>query len=126
MSVKARRSSRASSCSRPTIGRSRMRWDSARSRVILPCRFAPASPRGWACGLGYHGRPHTDRDMARLRDQGIDAPRDDPNVAIDPIDEAGPEFWFCRVPEQKSVKNRVHVDVYGDVDEVARQGATLI
>ena len=41
---------------------------------------------------------------------------------MDPVDGAGPSFWFNRVPEPKTVKNRVHLDVYGDVDELASQG----
>jgi hypothetical protein len=30
------------------------------------------------------------------------------------------------VPEAKAVKNRVHVDVFGDADELVRRGATLL
>jgi Glyoxalase-like domain len=80
----------------------------------------------WADVLGYQVRPYTDEDMAQLRQQGIERPEDDPNVAVDPVGETGPSFWFCRVPEQKVVKNRVHVDIYGDVDELLGRGARMI
>ena len=30
------------------------------------------------------------------------------------------------MPESKQVKNRVHVDVYGDVDELVAHGASII
>jgi Glyoxalase-like domain len=38
----------------------------------------------------------------------------------------GPAFWFNQVPEPKTAKNRVHIDVFGDVDELLRRGATMI
>ena len=80
----------------------------------------------WAEVLGYRVRPHTEEDFADLRRQGLSGPEDDPNVAVDPIDEAGPSFFFTRVPEPKSAKNRVHVDVFGDAAELVERGATVI
>jgi hypothetical protein len=80
----------------------------------------------WADVLGYHVRPHTAEDMAQLRAEGIERPEDDPNVALDPVDATAPTFWFCRVPEPKVVKNRVHVDVYDDVDALLGRGATVV
>jgi hypothetical protein len=64
--------------------------------------------------------------LTALRDQGVMGPEGDPYIAIDPIDEPGPTFWFNRVPEPKRVKNRVHIDVYGDVDELLGRGASLL
>jgi hypothetical protein len=80
----------------------------------------------WAQVLGYRVRPHTAEDLAQLQADGIEHPEDDPNIAVDPIDSSGPTFWFCRVPEPKTVKNRVHVDVYGDVEDLLRRGASLV
>jgi Glyoxalase-like domain len=94
--------------------------------VVVDCADASALAHWWAETLGYRVRPYTDDDLAQLRAQGIDDPRDDPNVAVDPIDEPGPGFWFCRVPEPKQSKNRVHIDVYGDVDSLVARGATLL
>ncbi len=80
----------------------------------------------WADVLGYQVRPHTEEDLEQLRREGIGRREDDPTIAVDPVGESGPSFWFCRVPEQKVVKNRVHVDVYGDADELVRRGAVKI
>jgi len=33
---------------------------------------------------------------------------------------------FAPVPEPKTVKNRIHWDVYGDVSELASAGATVL
>jgi len=80
----------------------------------------------WAEVLGYRVRPHATEDLAALREAGIIGPEGDPSIAVDPIDERGPTFWFNRVPEPKKAKNRVHVDVYGNADELIRRGATLV
>jgi hypothetical protein len=79
----------------------------------------------WADVLGYRVRPHSEEDLAQLRDEGIERPEDDPSIAVDPDGEPGPGFWFVKVPESKTVKNRVHVDVYADVDDLVRRGATV-
>lgn len=80
----------------------------------------------WAEALGYRVRPHTAEELAALRDRGFGGPESDPNIAIDPIDKSGPTFWFNRVPEPKRVKNRIHIDVYGDVDELTQHGASIV
>ena len=94
--------------------------------VVFDCTNAWSLARWWAETLGYRVRPHTEADLAALRAEGIERPEDDPNLAVDPIDEPGPSFWFCAVPEAKAIKNRVHVDVFGDVDELSARGATVI
>ena len=76
--------------------------------------------------LGYRVRPHSADDLERLRKKGIDRPEDDPYIALDPIDEPGPGFWFLEVPEGKTVKNRVHLDVFFDVDTLIASGATVV
>ena len=38
----------------------------------------------------------------------------------------GPLIWIVPVPETKTVKNRMHMDIYGDKDEIQRAGATLL
>jgi Glyoxalase-like domain len=80
----------------------------------------------WARVLGYRVRPHTADDLVALKARGIKNPEQDPSIAVDPVDEVGPTFWFNLVPEPKQVKNRVHVDVYGDVDTLLERGATLV
>jgi hypothetical protein len=38
----------------------------------------------------------------------------------------GPLIWVNLVPEGKTLKNRMHLDVYGDVQELLGLGATLV
>lgn len=68
----------------------------------------------WALALGYRLQPpppgyDTWEDFAR--DQGIPEDQWDALAAIvDPRDE-GPRVLFQKVPEHKTAKNRVHLDV---------------
>ncbi len=39
---------------------------------------------------------------------------------------AGPLIWVVPVEEEKVVKNRMHIDVFGSVDELLSLGATLV
>ncbi|MBA2337446.1 MAG: VOC family protein [Acidimicrobiia bacterium] len=80
----------------------------------------------WAPVLDYGMRPHTAEDLAELRAQGLEGPQADPSVALDPIEGSGPTIWFNLVPEAKTVKNRVHLDVFGDVAELEEHGATVL
>jgi hypothetical protein len=94
--------------------------------IVFDCANAWAQAQWWAKTLGYRVRPHTEQDLAALKDQGIDRIEDDPNLALDPIDEPGPSVWFCQVPEGKAAKNRLHIDVFGDVDALVARGARVI
>ncbi len=44
---------------------------------------------------------------------------------VDPTGD-GPLIWIVPVPEPKVVKNRMHIDVFGHVDELLANGATLV
>jgi Glyoxalase-like domain len=94
--------------------------------ICIDCSDPAPLARWWAAVLGYRVRPYTDEDLAALRAEGIDDPEDDPAVAVDPVGEPGPTVWFNRVPEPKRVKNRVHLDVYGDAEELRTRGASLV
>ncbi|MEY2426482.1 MAG: hypothetical protein QOI61_2054 [Actinomycetota bacterium] len=94
--------------------------------IVVDCGKAWPLATWWAETLGYRVRPHSEEDLAALRAEGIERKEDDPNLALDPIDGPGPSVWFCQVPEPKTVKNRVHIDVYGDVDELVGRGATIV
>ena len=59
-------------------------------------RPAARSPRFWALALGYVDEP------------GYDDP--DGASIVDP-DGAGPAIGFLRVPEGKTAKNRMHIDI---------------
>jgi hypothetical protein len=66
----------------------------------------------WCAALGYVRRDGE-------RDPGEAVPIADP-VGI------GPLIWIIPVPERKLVKNRMHMDVFGDRNELIALGATLL
>jgi len=68
----------------------------------------------WCAALGYQRRVD-------------DEPRavEWPVPIVDPTG-AGPMIWVNPVPERKTVKNRLHIDVTGDTHELLSRGATLI
>jgi hypothetical protein len=68
----------------------------------------------WCAALGYVRRQD---DSPR--------PRQWPVPIRDPAGEA-PLIWINPVFEPKSVKNRMHLDVTGDREELIRLGATLV
>ena len=94
--------------------------------ICVDCADPSPLAHWWAGVLDYRVRPHSERDLASLRQEGIEQPEDDPHIALEPVKGSGPTFWFNRVPEPKTVKNRVHIDVYGDVDDLTARGATVL
>ena len=98
--------------------------------IVIDCAAPAALARFWAAALdGYAVAPYDDEELARLRADGIDDPEDDPTVLVESRDDR-PRVWLVRVPEPKTVKNRVHLDLRADdaTAEVARLvslGATV-
>jgi hypothetical protein len=66
----------------------------------------------WCRVLGYVRRPDD-------RDPSWPVPIEDPSGA-------GPLIWVVPVPEPKTVKNRMHVDVVGERDALLAAGATMV
>lgn len=94
--------------------------------VCIDSADAMALAKWWEPVLGYRLRAHDDDDLRWLAERGL-TPETDPAVALDPPDgEQGPTVWFNRVPEPKTVKDRVHLDVYGDWRELVERGATVL
>ena len=101
--------------------------------IVMDCRDAAPLARFWAAVLGWSVAPYDEAELARLTTRGIANPGDDPTVMIEPPQEAVdlPVLFFTEVPEPKTVKNRVHLDVVADDDleaEVERLeglGATI-
>ncbi|MFF0264366.1 VOC family protein [Kribbella sp. NPDC004536] len=55
---------------------------------------------------------------------GLTQPADNPNVLVGDVPEK--TVWMCKVPETKTVKNRVHLDlITGGVADLERAGATV-
>ena len=92
----------------------------------------PASiARFWAAVLdGYDVAPYDEAELARLRGMGIFDTEDDPNVLIE-APGVQPRIFFQQVPEEKVVKNRVHLDLRCDsllaeLDRLKELGASVV
>ena len=83
-------------------------------QVVFDCADPSRLARFWAEALGYKldDPPQGyDRWEDWLRDQGIPEEHwNDASAVVDP-DGAGPRIYLQRVPEPKTVKNRVHLDL---------------
>ncbi len=64
-------------------------------------------------------------DVHTPPEEGWVRPHDWPVPIVDPAG-AGPQIWVVPVPERKTGKNRMHLDVFGDPDELLGRGATLV
>ncbi|SDT67150.1 VOC family protein [Jiangella sp. DSM 45060] len=95
--------------------------------IVVDCEHAPSLARFWAAVLdGYDVLPYDDAEVARLAALGL-TPETDPTVAVG---GPGPTLFFQQVPERKTVKNRVHMEVEGadrqaEVDRLLALGATV-
>jgi hypothetical protein len=90
--------------------------------VVFDSRHPASIARFWAAALdGYQVAPYDDAELARLRGNGILDTEDDPSVLVE-APGIRPRFFFQLVPEQKAVKNRVHLDLKCDSvrDELER------
>jgi len=74
----------------------------------------------WCAAIGYRRR-----DEVIPPEDGWVRPADWPVPIVDP-DGKGPAIWVQPVPEPKTVKLRLHIDIFGDLDELLRHGATLV
>lgn len=102
--------------------------------------FDAASPRAlggfWCEVLGYVEQPPPpgfDTWEAALTAFGIDQSDPDRAYAIVDPDGVGPRVFFQKVPEPKTAKNRVHLDVnvgveamHAKADELVASGATWV
>ena len=74
----------------------------------------------WCSAMGYVRRDELDPP-----DDGWLRPLDWPVPIVDPAG-VGPLIWVQPVPDRKTVKNRMHIDVFGSTDELVGLGATLL
>ncbi|MBH0777760.1 VOC family protein [Nocardia bovistercoris] len=83
-------------------------------QVTFDCGDPAALSEFWAAALGYRLQdppPGFDSWDAALEAMNIPPERrNDASAVIDP-DGVGPRLFFQRVPEGKSAKNRVHLDL---------------
>jgi hypothetical protein len=83
-------------------------------QVTFDCADPAALAEFWADVLGYQVQPPPDGfDSWDAALEAFGVPKDQWNSrsAILPVDGDGPRVFFQQVPEGKTVKNRVHLDV---------------
>ncbi|MGY1673731.1 VOC family protein [Geodermatophilus sp. SYSU D00710] len=85
--------------------------------LCIDARDHQALADWWCAAIGYVRRDTLPDGTPRERDW--------PVLVEDPAGR-GPELWFNPVPEPKTVKNRVHLDVVGDSAALQAAGATVV
>ena len=82
--------------------------------MVFDCRHPASIARFWAGVLDdYEVAPYDEAELARLRELGITDTEDDPSVLVE-CPGRSPRLFFQVVPEQRTVKNRVHLDLHAD------------
>jgi len=100
--------------------------------IVVDCAHPASLARFWAAVLDdYAVAPYDEVELARLRSVGILDPEDDPTVLVEAEPGRTPRLWFQRVPEGKTVKNRVHLDLRADdpdaeLDRLVALGARVL
>ena len=98
--------------------------------VVVDCRHPASLARFWAAALdGYEVAPYDGAELERLRRNGIFDTEDDPTVLVEAPGRR-PRLFFQLVPEPKTVKNRLHLDlrcacVPAEAERLQRLGATV-
>jgi predicted enzyme related to lactoylglutathione lyase len=100
--------------------------------IVFDCADAAPLARFWAAALGWDVAPYDEDELERLATKGIYDPEDDPSVMVEPPEGTElPTLFFTQVPEEKAVKNRVHLDlaaaddVEDEVERLEALGATI-
>lgn len=95
--------------------------------IVIDCRHAPSLAKFWAAVLDdYDVLPYDEAEIARLAALGF-TPETDPTVAVV---GPGPTLFCQQVPEPKSTKNRVHLELgsadrSAEVDRLLTLGASV-
>jgi len=87
-------------------------------QLTIDCADAAPLVTFWAAALGYERQPAPDgfatwNDWYRsvgVPDEELDLGSDGCDRLRDPLG-AGPAIWFQPVPEPKTIKNRIHLDL---------------
>lgn len=82
--------------------------------ITVDCGSPAAVARFWILALGYRraSPPEGWTTWEQfLTDHEVPRQEWDDGVVIQPVDGAGPTMSFLKVPESKTVKNRVHLDL---------------
>lgn len=92
-------------------------------QITIDCADAQVMTEFWAQALGYVEEPPPAGFLSWddfLRANDIDTPPTGTIGAIVDPDGIGPRILFLRVPEGKSTKNRVHLDIRAGRSEDAK------
>ncbi len=87
-----------------------------RFQLVIDCADNETMARFWAAALHYQLEPPPTGFATwddYWRDVGVG--EEDLGIGEDSIsdpDGQGPRIWFQRVPEQKTIKNRIHLDIH--------------
>jgi hypothetical protein len=76
----------------------------------------------WCAAINYRRK---DELLPSSDDPDWVRPHEWPVPIVDP-EGVGPLFWVVPVPEAKTVKNRMHLDVFGHTQEFLDRGASLV
>ena len=83
-------------------------------QVVMDCSDPTRLSEFWAAALGYVLQPPPEGYASwdeLLSEMGVpESERNSASAVVDP-DGAGPRIYFQRVPEPKTAKNRVHLDL---------------
>jgi hypothetical protein len=87
-----------------------------RFQLVIDCADPEPLARFWAAALGYEFEPVPD-GFATWDDywRAVGVPEEELGLGQDCIVDpagAGPRIWFQVVPEDKTIKNRFHLDVH--------------
>jgi hypothetical protein len=87
----------------------------ARFQLVIDCADPEPLAHFWVAALGYELEPPPDGFASwdeYWRDLGV--PEDELGIGADCIVDPsgrGPRIWFQVVPERKTIKNRLHLDI---------------
>jgi hypothetical protein len=87
-----------------------------RYQLVIDCANPDLLARFWAAALGYDLEPPP-AGFASWDEywRGVGVPEEDLGIGEDRIVDpggAGPRIWFQVVPEAKTIKNRIHLDIH--------------
>ena len=88
--------------------------------LVLDAADHQALADWWCSAMAYQRK-----DELSPPEDGWVRPTEWPVPIADPKG-AGPLIWIVHVPEAKTVKNRMHIDVFGDLEELLALGATVV
>jgi hypothetical protein len=94
--------------------------------IVFDCRHPASIARFWAAALDdYEIAPYDEAELERLRGLGVNDPEDDPTVRIQ-APGAQPSVFFQRVPEPRTVKNRLHLDLRCESFDIEKDRLTAL